>query len=190
GTFEFMAIEVANGGYLFHPVLSDGQSPQPFRHNPLHDLESVWWVATWSMVSHSPEAGGYSVTKHRDQYTSMFPKIYDATSRELFIVLKRHFLRAVSDGFPPVFKNALKELEAMRELLLQWYDVAYQPFELQQKADTRVFDRAYDQVVEFIKSAWAHLAEDTKFITLQEALRRLPKGAAQTSTTQDRTGSR
>ena len=40
-----MAVEVEMGAYMFHPreILS---------HNPLHDLESLWWVGIWLLLCH------------------------------------------------------------------------------------------------------------------------------------------
>ena len=50
-----MAIEVELQWYKFEPRPSrkpDHQKsrerlPTPFRYNPLHDLESIWWIAAW-----------------------------------------------------------------------------------------------------------------------------------------------
>ncbi|KAG9022754.1 hypothetical protein FRB95_014238 [Tulasnella sp. JGI-2019a] len=185
GTFEFMAIEVARGAYVFNKPLRFAKYKQPFKHNPLHDLESVWWVAVWSIVSLSPEAGSYSLQNHLDGYTAMFPKTSNlASSRSDFITVKYHFERFIYEKFLEVFAETLGKLDDMRQQMLEWYETAYQPFERQEPADMAVFNHAYDQVMEFIESAQAKLPDDTKFITLREALRRLSKHVAQT-TTQD-----
>ena len=52
GTAEFMAVEVAGGGYLFDPPRA---AKQAFYFNPLHDLESVWWLLVWSLFQLIPE---------------------------------------------------------------------------------------------------------------------------------------
>jgi hypothetical protein len=31
---------------------SDTQVPSPFRYNPLHDLESIWWIAIYFIINH------------------------------------------------------------------------------------------------------------------------------------------
>ena len=38
------------GAYLNQPLLH--QSGGVFSHNPLHDLESVWWVGVWFLLRH------------------------------------------------------------------------------------------------------------------------------------------
>ena len=40
-----MAVEVQSSGYIYYPE-SD------FSHNPLHDLESLWWVGVWFLLYH------------------------------------------------------------------------------------------------------------------------------------------
>lgn len=39
-----MALEVANEGYVFLPRVRE-PSQHVFRHNPLHDADSIWWLA-------------------------------------------------------------------------------------------------------------------------------------------------
>ncbi|KAI6109094.1 hypothetical protein EDD16DRAFT_1608939, partial [Pisolithus croceorrhizus] len=52
-TLDFTACEVEAPGHLFEP-----RRPKPFdedysisfRLNPLHDMESIWWIATWTLL--------------------------------------------------------------------------------------------------------------------------------------------
>ncbi|KIM22535.1 hypothetical protein M408DRAFT_28662, partial [Serendipita vermifera MAFF 305830] len=46
GTFEFMACEVDARDFLFLPDTSD-DTVVPWFHNPIHDIESIWWIAVW-----------------------------------------------------------------------------------------------------------------------------------------------
>jgi hypothetical protein len=47
GTSDFMSIEVAAQLFLFFPRAIRAAEIRPaFYHNHLHDLESLWWVAT------------------------------------------------------------------------------------------------------------------------------------------------
>ena len=62
GTAEFMAVEVHLQTYLFLPIpcaldkrslvaVLRSKKPIPeFRFNPLHDLESIWWIALWTFL--------------------------------------------------------------------------------------------------------------------------------------------
>src|ERR1700678_3093592 len=40
-----MAVEVEFSLHIFYPESN-------FRHNPLHDLESLWWVGVWFLLWH------------------------------------------------------------------------------------------------------------------------------------------
>ena len=45
-----MAVEVEVGAYLNQTYMS--QVDGVFSHNPLHDLESLWWVGVWFLLYH------------------------------------------------------------------------------------------------------------------------------------------
>ena len=45
-----MAVEVEVGAYLNQTYMS--QVDGVFSHNPLHDLESLWWVGVWFLLCH------------------------------------------------------------------------------------------------------------------------------------------
>ncbi|QRV81540.1 kinase domain protein [Ceratobasidium sp. AG-Ba] len=47
GTYEFIAIEVTQSSYVHVPDEGCKFATPPFRQNPLHDLESVWWICVW-----------------------------------------------------------------------------------------------------------------------------------------------
>ncbi|KAJ3531368.1 hypothetical protein NM688_g7587 [Phlebia brevispora] len=48
------------------PPAATGRFPV-FRYNPLHDLESVFWIATFFLFNHSPEDTSHAVTKQRKE---------------------------------------------------------------------------------------------------------------------------
>jgi hypothetical protein len=74
GTYEFLACEVATGWWDFAPSRpADKKKLQaakmrnargrtdsrrvtftPFTFNPIHDIESLWWLAVWSLSRHVP----------------------------------------------------------------------------------------------------------------------------------------
>lgn len=76
GTYQFMSVEAVSRGYLFTPgiavdfaLLADPENedevkresepptysaPPKWRHNVLHDLESIWWVAVWAAFTFRP----------------------------------------------------------------------------------------------------------------------------------------
>lgn len=53
-----MAAEVMAFQYLFDTDVDDGEWPRrtiirpPFRHNTVHDLESIWWCSIWIFFFH------------------------------------------------------------------------------------------------------------------------------------------
>ena len=74
GTLDFMAFEVENQGYLYLP---DGSKNKPgfFYHNSLHELESVWWLATWFLFFHHPsEQEPENLKEQRDALDALFPR--------------------------------------------------------------------------------------------------------------------
>ncbi|KAI5982441.1 hypothetical protein EDD15DRAFT_2324038 [Pisolithus albus] len=57
---DFMACEVGTQGYLFELFARRPYGDEhdcPFRFNPLHDMESVWWMAMWVVYYHAVQAG-------------------------------------------------------------------------------------------------------------------------------------
>ena len=53
-----MAVEVAVSAYM-------NQVSVDFSHNPLHDIESLWWVGVWFILCHYPsEFGDITVQRH------------------------------------------------------------------------------------------------------------------------------
>ncbi|KIK22815.1 hypothetical protein PISMIDRAFT_651298, partial [Pisolithus microcarpus 441] len=76
GTLEFMASEVEAQQYLFQPR---GGKPRregrkcPFRFNPLHDMESLWWIATWTLYYHVDQGGSRPSSEQITQFHELFP---------------------------------------------------------------------------------------------------------------------
>ena len=54
GTLGFAAVEAVGGCYKFTPpeeFLAEFTEDRIFLYTPLHDYESVWWIATWIIFS-------------------------------------------------------------------------------------------------------------------------------------------
>ena len=63
GTIAFMAVEVTAEKYTFtahsHAALKqlhdkNHPAPKAFVYNPLHDIESLWWVLLWVVLCKAP----------------------------------------------------------------------------------------------------------------------------------------
>jgi hypothetical protein len=54
-----MAVEVEAGAYMNHISMI-------FSHNPLHDIESLWWVGVWFLLCHYQPGnlGDITVQRH------------------------------------------------------------------------------------------------------------------------------
>ncbi|KAJ6511308.1 hypothetical protein C8R47DRAFT_730009 [Mycena vitilis] len=54
GTTDYTSGEAAAGTYCFIPFSQDPDPPlpPPFRFNPLHDLESTFWIGLWVILHH------------------------------------------------------------------------------------------------------------------------------------------
>ncbi|KAF9233709.1 hypothetical protein BU15DRAFT_53550 [Melanogaster broomeanus] len=133
GTADFMACEVEAQRYLFveksakagprsyfTPVTAPVVRP-PFRANPLHDLESLWWILMW--VIHYHVDGG----------TQELPRVQEAAYRDYFPGLKLPpgqsrlgFLSTAlnDDAFLPPFHPAVRAADDMRLTLFDSYRLA------------------------------------------------------------------
>ena len=66
-----MAVEVENSGYRYYP-------DSHFSHNPLHDLESLWWIGVWFLLCH------YEPNNIRDVAVKEHSELIKAFGQTLF----------------------------------------------------------------------------------------------------------
>ncbi|KIK15568.1 hypothetical protein PISMIDRAFT_114971 [Pisolithus microcarpus 441] len=45
----------------------------PFKFNPLHDMESLWWIATWTLYYHVDQEGSWRSSEQITQFHKLFP---------------------------------------------------------------------------------------------------------------------
>lgn len=141
GTLAFVAIEVEEGQYSFFPdrqpadsgskkgsdqraeLSEDGKATDEpvdpikrvFLHNPLHDYESVWWIAIWFVFSCEPEG----VDKH------VMERARDKVYKSRYATLVGNALRFACDLLPAVLKPLGEVLAKIRNILVE----AYKSFE-------------------------------------------------------------
>jgi hypothetical protein len=144
-------------------------------HNPLHDIESIWWVALWSIVSYSVEAasGNYNANKRHISYLKMFSETMDESERLRFMI-GFGFTNAIQSTFPSEFEKILWHLDSLRRVLLRSYKEAYAPFTSPwAKANTAPFDLSHAEAIEYlrlIRTCIDSLYFSDKVITLQNAV--------------------
>ncbi|KAI6154649.1 hypothetical protein BKA82DRAFT_1005590 [Pisolithus tinctorius] len=75
GTVNFMACEVEGQKYLFKPpgYFDEVYSRPPFRFNPLHDMESLWWIQTWTLYYHVDQPHSQRSSEQENYSNNLFP---------------------------------------------------------------------------------------------------------------------
>ncbi|KAI5993499.1 hypothetical protein EDD15DRAFT_2518820 [Pisolithus albus] len=126
GTLEFMANEVEAQEYLFEPHggqgRGEGKLPSddfecPFRFNPLHDMESLWWIATWTLFYHVDQKGDRPSSEQITQFHKLFPGRLDSASR-----MRAFAARLKYKVLPASFHGAGAEVEFMHQGILAAYN--------------------------------------------------------------------
>ncbi|KAJ3557298.1 hypothetical protein NM688_g1546 [Phlebia brevispora] len=113
---------------LSHKEHSSGKHKHPkFRYNPLHDLESVWWVAVHFMFTREavnnslkvlPEEPGARVSEGQRLYADEF--FTSRNSRGFAMILDGSFATAV-EALDPSVQDAGAVLEKIRRKLVAFY---------------------------------------------------------------------
>ncbi|KAL1684178.1 hypothetical protein EV122DRAFT_285913 [Schizophyllum commune] len=105
GTANFMAVEVMLGTHLIpkrvHAKSAASlrelaknrqkgiQQSDPWKYSPVHDLESVWWIALWLLCRHTveppPKQSEYQAEEHKSLYIQIFPGTMNAGQRQRFL---------------------------------------------------------------------------------------------------------
>jgi hypothetical protein len=159
-----------------------------FRYNPLHDLESLWWIAVWMMFNHRTEREPSSEDEEsQSRYAErLFPRIIDGSGR--LDALKNHvvFLNMLL-CLPEAFYTAASKLESIRQALVQHYYLA--------EGDTEINEAAFRDIHELFLKEFSlakgavgdvQLRPLTKIHTLKR-LRQNSVAAGGTSPTPNRT---
>ena len=129
-----MAAEVEYGAYIFQPL-------EVFSHNPLHDLESLWWVGVWLLVCH------YHTRKLRDSDTTVHYHIevvkrFGETlfSRFNVLISRRRALTSLAllaniepRSFPFALQHLILLLDNFRDQLVTFYKL-YKPMASQDQS--------------------------------------------------------
>ncbi|KAF9241208.1 hypothetical protein BU15DRAFT_45238 [Melanogaster broomeanus] len=128
GTADFMACEVEAQEYLFDTKatprnifkdLRDQVARPPFRANPLHDLESLWWILMWVLHYHVDGDMQELPPKHGAAYHRHFSGL-------AWVLGQSHRLGSLTssltiDVLPKSFHVAAGAADEMRSRLLNSY---------------------------------------------------------------------
>ena len=149
-----MAVEVEAGAYIY-------QGDRVFSHNPLHDLESLWWVGLWFLLCHyhpsqlqDPAVQGHIEVVKRFSET-LFNNRDGLSSRRTSSALigSALFGQTMPLSFSHGAKYLIVLLDDFRELLLTYYK-SYEPKESQDRSFfiTDVYHKFGDLVEDTIKA--------------------------------------
>ena len=121
-----MAVEVELGAYLTQPYMKF------FSHNPLHDLESLWWVGVWFLLCHYPPSDLRDITVQdhikvvKNFGWTLFNNGIDPISRRR-TVLGSYLLAKIQPlSFPKAVQHLIVLLHLFREQLVAHYEL-YKP---------------------------------------------------------------
>ncbi|KAI6016852.1 hypothetical protein PISMIDRAFT_643355 [Pisolithus microcarpus 441] len=92
---EFMACEVEAQEYLFQREMDKLFTLVKclFKFNPLHDMESLWWIATWTLYYHVDQEGGWRSSEQIMQFHKLFPGRLEEHTNVFLTPLKYKVLR-------------------------------------------------------------------------------------------------
>jgi hypothetical protein len=121
GTLYYMALEVVRVRYRFLPAGT--VTKPPFRHNALHEMESLWLIALWLIMAHGVDPTSdtsYNPNRQYIEYRRLFPA--DITIRNSNDSLPQPDLEG-----PEIFLPAIVQLMSVRDDLIRWYTTAELP---------------------------------------------------------------
>jgi len=122
GTHHFMACEVEAHRHLFHlkqsgnnadldmENFSSEPAKPPFAYNPVHDLESLWWIWVWVMYFYVDKDGMTRPPEQAKAFRLLFPD---------YIPAERvwHFLASLQADVAPAFQHRIDGIELIRRNL-------------------------------------------------------------------------
>lgn len=153
-----MAGEVFMHDYQFFPSKRvKGAKFPPFRHHCNHDLESVWWVALWSICAFSRNK--IASPEERNIFLKMFPPPSSMLTR----VVK--FLAGVPLEQDLYGDDALSADPGskIRAILLEWRDTlaaAYSKFLENHESNPDAFSSAHSDALKYIEDILNSLGDD------------------------------
>lgn len=146
-----MAVEVAAGYYLFEK--RSGGDDAEFRHSPLHDLESIWWMAVWTCFGFVPSSDEICEDEDRlDQlrlaFDKLFPQSTSSSAHRLSALVIERWFNASKIVLPKSMKGLGSLAVAMRNVLADWYHEAEQIFPIPK--DCPPFEVAHAKFIQMI----------------------------------------
>jgi hypothetical protein len=119
-----MAIEVKDQRYHFlSAVLENDLTDIQFRYNPLHDIESTWWVAVCQLLTNRPRNDESDPSAQIKEVTSLFTRHAEKSNRIDFFRRKATFFR-VGRAMPVALEPLWTLLDKSRQVIKTAYENA------------------------------------------------------------------
>lgn len=161
-----MPIEVESLRYRFLPLIPRTEDKSPFHYNPLHDMESIWWIGSWIFFCHrdKPIQSDTDLQAAMQDVQLLFPWTLKSFSGFDKFSGQKDF----QDGFNPLptsFLTHAKQLEKVRVVLLTCHAAA--------EADTKLNEAAFANIhadfTSLMEDAEAE-SQDLRFFSLNRIL--------------------
>lgn len=109
------------GGTLqVKPQLDPSHKPSTFRHNPLHDIESLWWLLVYLTLYRSVDIQDDTQERRDKQRAFYRPFFYDRDSRKKAFMIPGIFLSGL-EQLPPALHPVAYALDGFRRDLVTRY---------------------------------------------------------------------
>lgn len=160
GTLDFMACEVEVQNCLFqrrrHRPFGE-VSNTSFRFNPLHDMESLWWIHVWILYCHVGQKGDRRSPSQEMLYQALFPGGLNACFSQFSVRLDYCVL-------PASFRCAGYEVESMHQELLIAYEESERSLPQQPPAYTAPLEYLHSVFTECLTTAIDCSTDVTLFV--------------------------
>ncbi|KAJ3976622.1 hypothetical protein EV361DRAFT_258153 [Lentinula raphanica] len=121
------------------PVVSGKTSHPSFSHNPLHDLESIWWILVYVLFFNDDACKPSENSKTRqERMDELFHGTLEIARRLLFLTQSAH-LDEAKGYLSPSFAPAIEVLKELALLLTAAYYTSEQQYNTTQKIDDEGF---------------------------------------------------
>ena len=120
-----MAVEVEQGAYIY--LVST-----VFSQNPLHDLESLWWVGVWFLLCHYRPRKLREITVQEHIHVvkkyggTLFNNHIGPLSRRIALIAPDIIANVDPLSFPEAVQRLTVLLESFRDQLVKYYEI-YKP---------------------------------------------------------------
>ncbi|KAL5632947.1 hypothetical protein ACGC1H_003441 [Rhizoctonia solani] len=152
----------------------------PFRHNPLHDVESVWWLCIWMMLRLVPS--NVSGEQYINHYQQVF---FNPIIKQPFMLRPAKFLEHTAHLSIKPFIEIMGEWQKQLNMLyFNCYKVqCLLPAPLERiKIDDKTLQSAYDSGVFYLESLkTASMTVATEFVSVIEKYHQIVQKAPSTT---------